>query len=145
MVDGFYAHWNWVSFMSSQKVTLVAFLIACIFSTNSYAQGQSCLEHVLSEAEADTCMRVQIDPVESAVAAQFQRLVDKYKGNKEMIEMLNITAQDWKGYWNIQCMSEGMAAAGGQTGGKLPLLANKAFLSCVHRILLERQVALSKL
>jgi uncharacterized protein YecT (DUF1311 family) len=129
--------------MSRQTITFFALLLVSMFG-NSYAQSWPCLDLAQSEKEADTCGRAMIDPLDNAVAAQFQRLTNKFKDSKEMLELLNVTDQDWKGYWNTQCMFEGMATAGGQISGKLPLAANKAYLICIRRFLLERQAALAK-
>lgn len=118
-----------------------------LFCLASHAQGASCIEQAQTQREVTKCGQLLIEPLDAIVDAEFQRLTNKYKDNKEQLDMLKSINHDWKGYWNNQCMFEGLAASGeyGETDRELPLNASKAFVSCVHRILLERHVALSKL
>lgn len=130
--------------MSHSRLFSFALLAVSLLSTLAYAQDTSCLEKSLTDAEANSCGRLLIYPLEKQVKSEFQRLAEKYKGNDPMQETLRSTRQNWDTYRNTQCVFEGMAAAGGQSTKPLPLEANKAFLRCVHRTLVEMQAALSK-
>lgn len=130
--------------MSRPRLPSFVILAASLLSPLSYAQDTTCLDRSQSDAEANSCGRLLIYPLEKQVKSEFRRLAEKYKGNEPMQETLRNTRQTWDTYRNTQCIFEGMAAAGGQSVKPLPLEANKSFLRCVHRTLLEMQAALSK-
>lgn len=132
--------------MSHSQILSFVVLVGLLLSQVSYAQdNSSCFDKSQSDAEANSCGKQLIYPLEKQVKSEFQRLAEKYKGNEPMQESLKNTRQSWDTYRNTQCILEGMAAAGGQSTKPLTIEANKSFLRCVHRTLLEMKAALSKL
>ena len=100
-------------------------LLASLACSPTFAQDLACIDKAQTNAD-------------------FKRIAGKYKGNEKMQETIRKTKQSWEDYRNNQCLFEGTAASGGQTGKPLSLDANKVFLRCAVRTLTEMQAALGK-
>jgi uncharacterized protein YecT (DUF1311 family) len=119
-------------------------LFATLACSTLFAQDLSCIDKAQSNGDAEKCGSLLITPAEKKVDAEFKRISAKYKGNEKMQEIIRNTKQSWNDYRNNQCMFEGTAASGGQSGKPISLEANKVFLKCAVRTLTEMQTALGK-
>ena len=131
--------------MNTFRIFAILLTFIVLSNPNAYAQNNSCFDAAQNNAEVNKCGSLLISPLEAQVKVEFQRIAEKYKGNDAMQEILRNTKESWNGYRNVQCMLESMAAAGGQSIRPLPLEANKSFLMCVSRTLLEMQAVIYKL
>ena len=119
-------------------------LLASLACSPTFAQDLACIDKAQTNADAEKCGALLITPNEKKVDAEFKRIAGKYKGNEKMQETIRKTKQSWEDYRNNQCLFEGTAASGGQTGKPLSLDANKVFPRCAVRTLTEMQAALGK-
>lgn len=130
--------------MKPSRILSLLALLAAFSCSSVWAQDTACIDKAQTNADAEKCGNLLITPTEQKVDAEFRRVTAKYKGNEKMQQLLRTTKQSWSDYRNNLCLFEGTAASGGQSGKPLTLEANKVFLRCSVRTLIEMQTALAR-
>ena len=110
----------------------------------AHASGTDCIDAALDRRQLEACGIRVVTPKQERVDAEYKRLMRRYAGDEEMLELMRSARETWLGYINVHCLFEG-AAAGGTTSKPVPLKGQKAFMRCIARVSDDAYAGLGRL